>query len=144
MCLVCKHWGLDSLGRPGEFDEPVGIAFNAETNRLYVADTWNQRMQSFLSIGVDGAYANMSQWDVDAWYGKDFEKIPAGAIGMYSYIDRMKQGLQQLMAGSRKFALEYIDRGDLVALTRDAADISGIPFVMDSDKEEVDKILGFK
>jgi glutamate synthase domain-containing protein 2 len=77
-------------------------------------------------------------------YGKDFEKIPAGAIGMYSYIDRMKQGLQQLMAGSRKFALEYIDRGDLVALTRDAADISGIPFVMDSDKEEVDKILGFK
>jgi hypothetical protein len=56
----------------------------------------------------------------------------------------MKQGLQQLMAGSRKFALEYIDRGDLVALTKDAADISGIPFVMDSDKEEVDKILGFK
>jgi glutamate synthase domain-containing protein 2 len=77
-------------------------------------------------------------------YGKDFDKIPAGAIGMYSYIDRMKQGLQQLMAGSRKFALEYIDRGDLVSLTRDAADISGIPFVMDSDKEEVDKILGFK
>jgi len=63
---------------------------------------------------------------------------------MYSYIDRMKQGLQQLMAGSRKFALEYIDRGDLVALTRDAADISGIPYVMDSDREEIDKILGFK
>jgi hypothetical protein len=63
---------------------------------------------------------------------------------MYSYIDRMKQGLQQLMAGSRKFALKYIDRGDLVSLTRDAADISGIPYVMDSDREEVDKILGFK
>ena len=75
-------------------------------------------------------------------FGSDFDKLPAGAIGMYSYIDRMKQGLQQLMAGSRKFALKYIDRNDLVALTRDAADVSGISYVMDSDKEEIDKILG--
>jgi len=75
-------------------------------------------------------------------FGKDFDKIPAGAIGMYSYIDRLKQGLQQFMAGARKFALSYIDRNDLVALTRDAADISGIAYVMDSDREEIDKILG--
>lgn len=75
-------------------------------------------------------------------FGKDFEKLPAGAIGMYSYIDRLKQGLQQLMAGARKFALPYIDRNDLVALTRDAADVSGIAYVMDSDREEIDKILG--
>jgi glutamate synthase domain-containing protein 2 len=75
-------------------------------------------------------------------FGKDFAKLPAGAIGMYSYIDRMKQGLQQLMAGARKFALQYIDRNDLVALTRDAADVSGIPYVMESDAKEVDEILG--
>jgi glutamate synthase domain-containing protein 2 len=75
-------------------------------------------------------------------YGKDFEKIPAGAIGMYSYIDRLKQGMQQLMAGARKFAIKYIDRNDLMALTRDAADISGIPYVMEADMKEVDKILG--
>jgi glutamate synthase domain-containing protein 2 len=75
-------------------------------------------------------------------FGKDFGKIPAGAIGLYSYIDRLRQGLQQLMAGSRKFALEYITRDDLVALTREAADISSIPYVMESDREEVDRILG--
>jgi glutamate synthase domain-containing protein 2 len=75
-------------------------------------------------------------------YGKDFGKIPAGAIGMYSYIDRLRQGMQQLMAGARKFALQYISRDDLVALTREAAEISGIPYVMDSDKEEIAKILG--
>lgn len=75
-------------------------------------------------------------------FGKDFAKLPAGAIGMYSYIDRLRQGLQQLMAGARKFALQYIDRNDLVALTREAADISGIPYVMESDQEEVDRILG--
>ncbi len=74
--------------------------------------------------------------------GKDFNELPPGAIGIYSYIDRLRQGLQQLMAGERKFALKYIDRGDLVALTREAADVSGIPYVMESDKEEIDKILG--
>jgi glutamate synthase domain-containing protein 2 len=75
-------------------------------------------------------------------FGKDFTKIPAGAIGMYSYIDRLRQGLQQFMAGARKFALQYIDRNDLVALTREAAAVSGITYVMDSDREEVEKILG--
>jgi glutamate synthase domain-containing protein 2 len=75
-------------------------------------------------------------------FGKDFKKIPAGAIGMYSYVDRLRQGMQQLMAGARKFALEYITRDDLVALTREASEISGIPYVMDSDREEIDKILG--
>ena len=75
-------------------------------------------------------------------YGKDFGKLPAGAIGMYSYIDRLKHGLQQLMAGTRKFALKYVDRNDLMTLTREAAEVSGISYVMDADAEEVDRILG--
>ena len=75
-------------------------------------------------------------------FGKDFAKLPAGAIGMYSYIDRLRQGLQQLMAGARKFSLEHISRDDIVALTRESSDVSGIPYVMDSDREEIDRILG--
>ncbi len=74
-------------------------------------------------------------------YGKDFERIPTGAIGMVTYFDRLNAGLQQFMAGARKFALHYISRNDICSLTRDASDVSGIPYVMDADKEEVDKIL---
>jgi len=74
-------------------------------------------------------------------YGKDFARIPPGAIGVYTYIDRLTQGLQQLMAGERKFALKYIDRNDIFALTREAAEMSGITYVMDVDMEEVDNIL---
>ena len=73
-----------------------------------------------------------------------YARIPAGAIGMYSYLSRMTQGLQQFMAGARKFALKYIDRNDLVALTEEAAKVSGIPYVMDSDAAEVEKILGYR
>jgi glutamate synthase domain-containing protein 2 len=75
-------------------------------------------------------------------FGNDFARIPTSAIGVYTYYDRLATGLRQLMAGERKFALKYVDRNDLVALTREAADVSGIPYVMDSDAEEVEKILG--
>jgi glutamate synthase domain-containing protein 2 len=93
-----------------------------------------------LAEGYERLFAVGSQ--LREQFGKDFVQLPAGAIGMYSYIDRLKQGLQQLMAGARKFALPYIDRDDLVALTREAAEVSGIPYVMDSDREAVEKILG--
>ncbi len=75
-------------------------------------------------------------------FGDDFRKLPPGAMGVYSYIDRLRQGLQQLMAGARKFALQYIDRNDLVSLTREAASVSGISYVMESDQTQIDAILG--
>lgn len=74
-------------------------------------------------------------------YGKDFERIPPAAIGIYTYYDRLASGLRQLMAGARKFALNYIDRNDIVALTREASEVSGIPYVMEADIEEAEKIL---
>ncbi len=71
----------------------------------------------------------------------EFEKLPAGAIGLYTYYERLAQGLRQLMCGARKFDLSHITRDDLGALTREAADISGIDFILDVDKEEAEKIL---
>jgi glutamate synthase domain-containing protein 2 len=72
---------------------------------------------------------------------KDFEKLPTGAIGLYTYFERLAQGLRQLMAGSRKFSLEYMSRNDLAALTHEAADISKIQYIMDTDEAEAEKIL---
>jgi glutamate synthase domain-containing protein 2 len=71
----------------------------------------------------------------------EFEKLPAGAIGLYTYYKRLAQGLRQLMAGCRKFSLEYISRDDIASLTREASAISGIKYIMDIDKEESKKIL---
>jgi glutamate synthase domain-containing protein 2 len=74
-------------------------------------------------------------------YPDRFKDIPTGAMGVYGYWERLSQGMRQMMAGNRKFALEYITRDDIAALTQDAANISGIPYVTDVDKEEVEKIL---
>jgi hypothetical protein len=48
------------------------------------------------------------------------------------------------MAGERKFTLDYITRDDIASLTKEVADISGIPFITDVDKDEVQKILKAK
>ena len=72
---------------------------------------------------------------------KEFEKIPTGALGLYTYYERLAQGLRQLMCGSRKFALEHISRDDIASLTPEASEISGITYISDVDKEEVEKIL---
>lgn len=74
-------------------------------------------------------------------YGKDMKDIPLGAIGIYTFSQRIKVGLQQLMAGSRNFRLDTITRDDVMALTRDASEISGIPYVMDAYRDQAEDIL---
>jgi hypothetical protein len=74
--------------------------------------------------------------------GPRAEEVPPGALGLYSYYQRLAQGLRQLMCGTRKFALRHVDRSDIFALTRQAAEISGVSYVMDVDREEVEEILG--
>ena len=72
---------------------------------------------------------------------EEVKKLPLGAIGVYTFIQKFKTGLQQLMAGARKFRLSVLSRKDLIALTKDAAEISGIPYVMESYRDEAEKIL---
>ncbi len=74
-------------------------------------------------------------------FGDRFAKLPVGAIGFYTYFQRLAQGLRQLMAGARKFATTYIDREDIAALTQEASRVSGVPHVMDMDREEVEEVL---
>ena len=70
-----------------------------------------------------------------------FMKLPAGAIGLYTYYERLAQGLRQLMCGSRKFDMQHLSRDDVAALTHEASNISGIQYVMDTDLEKVKEIL---
>jgi len=74
-------------------------------------------------------------------FGDRIKDIPLGAIGVYTFCDKIKTGLTQLMAGSRNFRVSTIDRADLMALTEEAAKVSGIPYVMDAYREEAERIM---
>jgi glutamate synthase domain-containing protein 2 len=74
-------------------------------------------------------------------FGNEMNDISMGAVGIYTYCQKFKIGLQQIMAGSRNFRISTISRKDLMSLTEDAAKVTGIPFVMDAYRQEAEEIL---
>jgi hypothetical protein len=74
-------------------------------------------------------------------YGEAMQDIPLGAVGVYTFCQKVRVGLQQIMAGSRNFGVSTISRHDLMALTEEAAQVSGIPYVMDAYRQEAEAIL---
>jgi uncharacterized protein (TIGR03663 family) len=62
----------------GEFDEPVGIAIS-KTDVVYIADTWNQRIQAFMGDSA-GNYTPLIAWDITGWYGQSLDNKPYLAI----------------------------------------------------------------
>jgi hypothetical protein len=69
------------------------------------------------------------------------KNIPLGAVGIYSYSEKIKVGLQQLMAGDRCFSVPAITRCELMSLTEECTKVTGIPYLMDAHREEAMKIL---
>lgn len=73
-------------------------------------------------------------------YYDNVEEISTGAIGVYSYINRISAGIKQLMALNRKFELKHIDRRDIVPLTELAAQVTGLDTYDDIFLREIEKI----
>jgi len=72
---------------------------------------------------------------------KEMKNIPWGAIGIYSYSEKLRVGLQQLMAGTRNFNLSTITRRDIMSLTEECTKVTGISYLMDAYREEAISIL---
>jgi len=74
----------------------------------------------------------------------EIKNIPLGAVGIYSYSEKIRVGLQQLMAGARCFSIPAISRNELMSLTEECAKVTGIPYLMDAYREEALNILDGK
>ncbi len=72
----------------------------------------------------------------------EMKNIPLGAVGIYSFSEKIRVGLQQLMAGARCFSVPAITRRELMSLTEECARVTGIPYLMEAYREEAMKILG--
>ncbi len=121
---------------------------------LMIPGMVGKNIGTWLKKGDDGLPNSVSEFgttpeeifvcyeDLVAKYGRDtVEEMPLGAIAIYTFVDKLRVGLQQLMAGSRNFRLSTVSRSDLMALTEEAARISGIPYVMEAYREEAERII---
>ena len=56
-------------------------------------------------------------------YGDEADSFPTGAIGVFSYLNKIHLGVRQFLALNRKFDVAYTDRTDLIPLTYEALDL---------------------
>ncbi|HSL62360.1 MAG TPA: FMN-binding glutamate synthase family protein, partial [Desulfotignum sp.] len=58
--------------------------------------------------------------DLRALYGKQADKFPTGAIGVFSYLNKIAFGIKHFAALNRKFNLALLDQSDIIPLTSEA------------------------
>lgn len=61
--------------------------------------------------------------DLRALYGVNANKFSTGAIGVFSYLNKIAFGIKHFAALNRKFNLNLLDKSDLIPLTSEARDL---------------------
>ncbi|NLV99210.1 MAG: FMN-binding glutamate synthase family protein [Clostridiaceae bacterium] len=61
--------------------------------------------------------------DLRSLYGKAADDFSLGAVGVYSFLNKIDFGLRHFAALNRKFDISYLDRSDLIALTKAAKEL---------------------
>lgn len=120
LALGAPYIGFVAVGRAAMAAAMVGRAVGEALSRGEVPP-----MYARFGSGVEEVFADYRL--LKAEYGAEASKIPTGAIGVFSYMNRLTAGLRQFMALNRKFSLRHIGREDILPLTDAAAKESGLP-----------------
>jgi len=103
---------------------------------------WDKLPSSVTEFGTTADEIFAGYYDVQKKVGKkEMKNIPFGAIAAYTLSDKLAAGLQQLMAGARKFSLKEISRDGIYAANRETAKETGITFISDKSDALAKKIM---
>jgi len=136
--LVCMGRGIMIPGYLGANIE--GVLHPDRKEKL--CGNWDKLPKTVSELGSSAEEIFASYFDVQKKVGKDeMKNIPYGAIAFYTMADKLSCGLQQLMAGARKFSLDQITRNEIFSGNRETAKETGIPHVSDVKDDVAKKIL---
>jgi len=139
IALGAPYTKLVCMGRapmiPGYLGSNIQGVLQPES-RAEVNGNWDKLPSSVAQFG-DSPEEIFSSWEtVKNKVGADEMKhIPWGAVALYAWADKLACGLQQFMAGARKFTLDEISRDDLMSANEETAKVSGIPTCIESTEE---------
>lgn len=145
LALGAPYTKLICMGRaimiPGFLGANIEGAINPD-RRERLNGNWDKLPASIAAMGSTPEEIFASYYDVEKKVGKDeMKNIPYGAIAMWTMADKLACGLQQLMAGARKFRIDKLSRNDLYAGNRETAKETGITYITDAKDESAKKIL---
>jgi len=111
-------------------------------SKAKVNGNWDKLPASVTEIGTKPEEIFAGYFDVEKKVGKnEMKNIPLGAIAIWTLADKLSAGLQQLMAGARRFSLKEISRQDIASANRETERETKIPFITDVQDELAKKIL---
>lgn len=136
--LICMGRGIMIPGFLGANIEGVLHPERKEQ----VNGNWNNLPKSIAALGNSPEEIFASYFDVQEKVGqKEMANIPYGAIAMWTMADKLGCGIQQLLAGARKFKIDQLSRDDLFAANRETAQETGIVHISDANNESAMRIL---
>ena len=107
-----------------------------------VFGNWETLPQTIKNLGDRPEEIFANYYDVVSKVGsKEIKNIPYGAIAMFTLADKISAGLQQLMAGARKFKLSDISRDDIFSANRETEKETKVKFITDALDESAKTIL---
>ncbi|NJB66996.1 hypothetical protein GGQ74_000636 [Desulfobaculum xiamenense] len=110
--------------------------------REKVCGNWDSLPATVSELGTTAEEIFAGYHDVEKKVGKDeMKNIPYGAIAICTLVDKLSAGLQQLLAGARKFSINDIRREDIASANRETERETKIPFITDIQDETAKRIL---
>lgn len=136
--LVCMGRALMIPGFLGSNIE--GVMNPAVREKLN--GNWDKLPPTVAQFGKNPDEIFAGYYDVQKKVGKDeMKNIPLGAIALWTLSDKLAAGLQQLLAGARKFNLKEITRDDIYAANRETAKETGITYIADKNDKVAKDII---
>ena len=136
--LVCMGRAMMIPGFVGSNIE--GVLF--PERREAVGGNWDVLPKSVAALGERPEQLFAGWHMLKARFGERvMAEIPLGAVATCTLLDKLGAGLQQLLAGARKFRVADIARDDVVAANRETAREMGLDFVTDAEDALARKIL---
>ncbi len=130
--LVCMG---RSLMIPGYLGSNIEGVVN-QSAKEKVNGSWDKLAPAVAEIGSTPEEIFAGYYDVEKKVGKsEMKNIPFGAIALWTLGDKLGAGLQQLMAGARKFNLSEITRNEIYAANRETEKETGLPFITDKNDD---------
>lgn len=97
-------------------------------------------IENEIGMSVESLFAGY--FDVQKKIGADeMKNIPYGALGVWTLADKLACGVQQLLAGARKFDVNEISRDDLYSANKETKKVTKIPYMMDVGNDIAKKII---
>ncbi|MDD4295189.1 MAG: glutamate synthase-related protein [Candidatus Omnitrophica bacterium] len=107
-----------------------------------VNGNWDALPATVKDFGMTSEEIFAGYYDVEKKVGKsEMKNIPFGAIAAWTLSDKLAAGLQQLMAGARKFTLPAISRNDIFSANRETEKETGITYITEYQDTAAKKIL---